>query len=377
MSTGSGPAGTQGTSPEAQADLFDAAAGPASPASPTARVPVSTTVRPAAPAPELLRLADALAQRHGDLLRLGTSSWHFPGWAGQVWARPYPSALLSREGLAAYARHPLLRTVGLDRGFWRPIDAPTYAGLAAQVPAAFRFVVKAPALLTDALRREQGRAVAPNPSFLDPAVGLPLCAVPAAEGLGDRLGVLVLQLSPLPAAWLAAPDRLIDRLVPLWVAMKRVLPAQARLALELRDAALLSPAMAQAMRAHGVRYVLGLHDRMPPLEAQLPMLRALWPGPLVCRWSLMRGSRYEDARERFAPFDRLQAPDVPTRERLAQVIAGTLAAGFEVDVTINNKAEGSAPASVVALAQAVLAQPGMPPRTCAAGSPPVPGGPDL
>lgn len=84
-------------------------------------------------------------------LHLGTSSWHVPGWAGPVWQRPYPEALLSRSGLAAYAQHPLLRCVSLDRAFYRVLEAREYPALAAQVPAHFRFVVKAPALLTPAM----------------------------------------------------------------------------------------------------------------------------------------------------------------------------------------------------------------------------------
>ena len=40
-----------------------------------------TTVQPAPPDAALLELAARLPPR----LRMGTSSWHFPGWAGLVW----------------------------------------------------------------------------------------------------------------------------------------------------------------------------------------------------------------------------------------------------------------------------------------------------
>jgi hypothetical protein len=92
---------------------------------------------------------------------------------------------------------------------------------------------------------------------------------------------------------------------------------------------------------------------MPAIDAQLPMLRATWPGDLVCRWNLQRGQHYANARDRWAPFDRLQAEDEPTRQTLARVMRATLDAGHRVFVTINNKAEGSAPASVQALAVAL------------------------
>ena len=82
------------------------------------------------------------------------------------------------------------------------------------------------------------------------------------------------------------------------------------------------------------------------------MLRALWPAPLVCRWSLNRkhgAYGYDGAKGLYYPFDRLQDPDPATRRTLAKVIAATAAAALPVYITINNKAEGSAPLSVRAL----------------------------
>ncbi len=298
----------------------------------------------------------ALAERLGASIRLGTSSWSFPGWAGLVYAREHSAAVLARHGLPAYAKHPLLRTVSLDRSFYRPLATAEYEALVRQVPADFRFVVKAAALVTDASLRDSGsgRPAQPNPLFLDPITTLEAVLRPAVDGLGEQLGVLVFQLSPLPRAWLAEPQRLLDALARLFDALPR--PAHGLLAVELRDAALLTPAFAALLKAQGVRYCVGLHDRMPPLAAQLPVLRATWPGALVCRWNLQRGLGYADAKDRFAPFDRLVAPDLATREALARLIVATAAAGQPAYVTINNKAEGSAPLSVLALAEAIAAQ---------------------
>lgn len=314
-----------------------------------------TAVQPAAPSAEVQALAHRLHARWGGRCRLGSSSWHFPGWAGVVWDRTYPEKTLSRQGLSAYARHPLMRTVSLDRAFYRALDAATYRGLAAQVDDDFRFVVKAASQVSDALLRDPatGAALQPNPLFLDPAAALDLCARPAAEGLGHRLGVLVWQMSPLPPRWRDDPGALLQRLESMWQAVLPALPQGALAALEVRDPALLTPDLAASLKAHGVRYCLGLHDRMPPAEAQLPMLRALWPGDLVCRWNLQRGQRYAQARDRWAPFDRMQSPDEATRDTVAMVLRATLDAGHRAFVTINNKAEGSAPASVLALARAL------------------------
>lgn len=304
----------------------------------------------------------ALGARLPTRLRLGTSSWNFPGWTGLVWDREYPEAKLSKHGLAAYARHPLLRTVSLDRAFYRPLSVEEYAAYAAQVPDDFRFLVKAPSLVADAMiRGESGRGLHVNPGFLDPDLALRTFAQPALEGLRHRLGALVFQISPVPVAQRPDPAGLLDRLR----AMLRALPDVQRLApdavvaVEVRDPEFLGPGFARLLRECGATYCLGLHAKMPPIEEQLPMLRALWPGPLVCRWNLHRrhgAYGYEQAKRLYGSFDALVDPDPETRDALAKVIAATAGAGHAAYVTINNKAEGSAPLSVVALAQAVAAR---------------------
>jgi uncharacterized protein YecE (DUF72 family) len=313
-------------------------------------------VLPAEADASLLALAQLLGERFGGRLHLGTSSWHFPGWAGLVWGGSYPEATLSKQGLTAYAQHPLLRTVSLDRAFYRPLDAATYRRLAAQTGEDFRFVVKAPSAVSDAVLREEssGAPLQPNPLFLDPQAVLDLCVRPASEGLGAKLGVLVFQISPLPRRWLE-PDALVPVLERLWPLVLPALPPGARAAVELRDAAPLTPALAASLKAHGVRCCIGLHDRMPAIDEQLPMQRATWPGDLVCRWNLHRGLRYTQAKAKWEPFDRLQAPDPETRRVLAKVILATLNAGHSAFVVINNKAEGSAPLSVLELARLLAA----------------------
>ncbi|HEY1103404.1 MAG TPA: DUF72 domain-containing protein [Burkholderiaceae bacterium] len=349
-----------------QDDLFGGSP-PAPAGRSTARGPAPATVAPSAPDPAHLALAAALPAR----LRLGTSSWTYPGWAGLVWDGEYADATLSRHGLVAYGAHPLLRTVCIDRSFYCPLTAAQYARYAAQVPEHFRFVVKAPGSVTDALvRGEDGRGMQANPLFLNPALAVQDFVLPALEGLGARTGALVFQLSPLPPAWLQDPAALFDALR----ALLRALPPMpetapdAVVAVEVRDAALLTPALAAVLREGGATCCLGLHAKMPAIAEQLPLLRALWPGPLVCRWNLnpLHGAYgYEDAQRLYSPYDRIVDVDEATRSTLARVIRATVDAGHNAFVTISNKAEGCAPLSAAGLAQAVLDQP--PPRPRRAG----------
>ena len=358
--------------PADQSSLFDTGAPPpvpdARPAAPP-RPARRGDVLPAPPSPELLALAQSLPPQ----VRLGTSSWNFPGWKGLVWDGDHAESALSKRGLAAYAQHPLLGTVSLDRAFYRPLTTSQYAAYAAQVPPGFRFVVKAPALVADAqVRAEDGRGQAPNPAFLNVDLAINEFVAPALEGLGAHVGALVFQISPLPRYWLARMPELLERIGALLAALPPLAPTapDGVLALEVRDAAFLTPEhaplLARTLRAareasgNPITYCLGLHAKMPPIEDQLPLLRALWPGPLVCRWNLHRrhgAYGYQAARQSYEPFDALVDPDLATRAALAKVIAGTAGAGKNVYITVNNKAEGSAPLSVQALAQALREPP--------------------
>ena len=82
--------------------------------------------------------AAALAARLPSTVAFGTSSWAFPGWAGLVYPAGLSSAALSREGLRHYVRHPLLRTVGVDRSYYAPIPLDDLRAYADQVPDDFR-----------------------------------------------------------------------------------------------------------------------------------------------------------------------------------------------------------------------------------------------
>lgn len=313
-------------------------------------------VQPAPVSDEDRALAAALSPH----VHLGTSTWSYPGWQGLVWAGRHSEATLAKTGLPAYSAQPLLRAVGIDRGFYKPLAASEFQRYAEQVPAGFRFTVKAPSLVTDALlRSDDGRGQQPNPLFLDAATAQRDFIEPAYEGLGGAIGALVFQISPLPGARLAAMPAQLDRLHALLRALPR--PPAGVLAVEVRDAAWLTPDFAALLSDTGARYCLGLHPKLPPLAEQLPLLRALWPGPLVARWNLNRlhgAYGYEDAEQKYGDFSAMVDPDHETRAALARVIRGTAGAGQDCFVTISNKAEGSAPLSVRALAQAVAAAPG-------------------
>jgi len=309
--------------------------------------PRADAIIAAEPSPEARDLARQLPPG----VRLGTSSWHFPGWRGIVWANPVAPGDLSRQGLTAYSSHPLFRTVGVDRSFYAPLSSRQYAAYAAQVPDDFRFVVKAPSLLTSQwLPGDGGFRVGNNPQFLDAKYAVEQFVEPLREGLGAKAGPLLFQFPPLGRTLTRAPERFIAQLQEF---LGR-LPQGPWYAVEVRDDRIINRRFFASLKEVGVRYCVGVHPRMPAVAAQAAAMSGFGSGPLLIRWNLKSGYSYEEARTRFTPFDQLVDEDSATRDSIAQLCMATVSAGHECVIIANNKAEGSAPLTLVKMAQAIV-----------------------
>lgn len=329
---------------DSQLDLFSDAA-PRSGRSPDTAAP-----GPAPPGADI----EPLARRLPAHIRLGTSSWSFPGWEGIVYDREVSAAQLARHGLAAYACHPLLRTVSIDRAYYAPLTARAYAAYAEAVPEHFRFVVKALELCTVARfprhPRYGARGGERNDRFLDAVYASEQVIAPMVEGLGGKAGPLIFQFPPQSVGELGGPARFAERLQGFLEALPRG-PAYA---VELRNDQLLTSGYARAIRAAGAHHCINVHPTMPEPDVQAARLLAA-DAPdeqlLIVRWMLARHLRYEEARERYRPFDCIVDEDGGTRRALAQLCARSRGRVF---VTINNKAEGSAPLSAFRLARQIV-----------------------
>lgn len=313
------------------------------------RLDPAEEVRPAEFSSELTKTGGALPEG----VFLGTSSWSFPSWRGLVYAESYEPAKLAHDGLRAYSRHPLFRSVGIDRTYYAPIRREEYEHYAAQVPAGFRFVVKAPMrCVSPRLRADPGNRIVDNPHFLDPGWAEQHFVVPAMQGLRGSAGPLVFQFPPLPRAIAREPAAFARRLG----AFLRALPKGPLYAVELRDEALLAEEYLHALTGAGARHCVGLHPRQPSAPEQARLLRKMSPGPLVVRWNLHPDYGYEEAREHYYPFSQLLDEDLPTRVTLARLCLEAAAARQPAFVIANNKAEGSAPLTILKLAELITAE---------------------
>jgi uncharacterized protein YecE (DUF72 family) len=298
-------------------------------------------------------VGDALARLAATLpagLRLGTSSWSFPGWSGLVYDRAASATALARAGLPAYAASPLFRTVGVDRTYYRPIPAEAFRAYAEDVPDGFRFLVKADRRTTSPSDPDAPGRRAPNPDFLDPGYAIRQVIEPAVEGLGDKLGPLLFQFSPMSARVLGGARDFATRLGRFLSA----LPRGPLYAVELRTPELLTPAYRDVLDEHGVAHGFTVHPSMPTLERQTALIVPHYQPALVVRWMLGGGQAYEAAKDRYEPFDRLVDEDTATRHAVAVAVLDALIAEREAFVIANNKAEGSAPLTLRKLAEHIV-----------------------
>lgn len=294
--------------------------------------------------------AARIAARLPPEVRFGTSSWSFPGWAGIVWSEERSATWLAREGLAEYARHPLLTTVGIDRGYYAPIPEADLARYADQLPPGFPCCAKAPEAVTSvALPAVAGARRQPNPDFLSAGRFTTEMVEPFLRCFRQHTGPFVIQLPPAPEVLRPDPGAFAANLA----SFLQALPREARYAVELRDPRLLTPAYRDALAASGAAHVYNYASAMPTLAEQAARVPPGQAPFLMVRLLMRRGSRYADRKEAFAPFDRIQDADGQMRAEVTALVDGAADGGRPAFLLVNNKAEGSAPLTIKALAELV------------------------
>lgn len=332
-----------------QLPLFGEADSPA--ASPAGHAPVIE--------PHVTGEDRALAARLPPWLHFGTSSWSFPGWENIVWRGRHSDDDLARFGLRAYAQHPLLRTVCIDRSYYGPLraaDVDAYAeqldeaaALAPSLPR-FQVVSKVWEEITTAVfprhPRYGARAGERNPSFLDASRFLSEVLAPYVPH-AKHFGPFVFELTPMPKGTFddaALTDRIGSFL--------EALPTSFQWAFELRNEELLTARWFDTLRAHGTAHVFTYWTAMPSLRVQLARHGPLAASPFViARLMLPPFTRYADKKAEYAPFDRLVTPQPDMQDDVLLLLRAVLEANAKsVYVLANNKAEGSAPLTVKSLA---------------------------
>jgi len=295
-----------------------------------------------------------LAARIPPTIRIGTSTWTYDGWAGDVYHRDYRGARPAQR-LEEYGRYPLFRTVGIDSAFYEPLSEQTLAAYAKALPPGFPCVSKVWDRLT-ARRFNQDRrwgnlAGQRNPDFLNAQLFKDAVLLPYTRAFRDHAGCFVFEFQAMRGKDL--PD--IDVWSEELNGFLEQLPTDFRYAVELRNPELLHDLHGVVLRRHGVAHVFNSWTEMPPIGAQLDLPWTFPAGFTIARALLKPGRKYEDAVRQFEPYERVQEEQPELRRDLLRLMAEAVRRRIEALVIVNNRAEGNAPGTIRALAERLAA----------------------
>ncbi|MEV6660140.1 DUF72 domain-containing protein [Nocardia fluminea] len=164
---------------------------------------------------------------------VGTSGWQYRDWRGEL----YPPGLPVRRWLEHYAG--AFATVESNNAFYRLPSRENFAGWRERTPADFVMAVKASRYLTHIKRLRD--PAEPVQRLLD-----------RTEGLGDRLGPILLQLPPT----LRADPELLDNCL-------RCFPDTVRVAVEPRHDSWWTDETRDVLRSRGAALTWADRDSRP------------------------------------------------------------------------------------------------------------------
>ncbi|MGC8794402.1 MAG: DUF72 domain-containing protein [Bryobacteraceae bacterium] len=301
------------------------------------------------------RLAERLQRLAEQGIFIGTSSWKYEGWIGQIYTRErylvrgaFSQRRFEAECLAEYAE--TFPVVGGDFSFYQFPSEGYWRRLFASAPASLRFALKVPEQITvkiwptHARYGVQGGQV--NPSFLNRDL-LERAFLARLEPYRDRVAALIFEFGTFSKQAYATVDEFLqdlDRFLGC-------LPAGFRYSVELRNPEYLVGDYFDCLRARRVAHVFNAWTRMPELDVQLRIPGAFTTDFTVCRALLRRGRTYEEAVRLFAPYDRIKDPNPRGRQALRRLIESAQRDGRSAFIFVNNRFEGNAPATIEAIVE--------------------------
>lgn len=318
---------------------------------PPGQLPLFADPSPPPPAPASSPFADRNSSRLRDWadmgVFLGTSSWKYPGWGGQVYNRKYASKRQFEDTfIAEYAT--LFPTVCADFALYDFPHASTMARIANATPEHFRLSLKVTDRITvqryPGLPRFGAMAGKVNPDFLNVDLFAEAFVRPL-EALGPKVGAVILEFSEFATGsgmdmWAFAEA--MDGFLPQ-------LPRHLEYGVEVRNRDFLQAPYLGVLARHKVAHVLNNWTRMPSIHQQLQVPGTLDAPHGVLRALLKPGRKYAEAVEKFQPYTHVQEENPELRQGLVESVERAVEEGRKLFAYVNNRAEGNAPGTIDAI----------------------------
>lgn len=283
-------------------------------------------------------------------IRFGTSTWNYPGWQGLVYHQDYGTKGAAARMLREYAEFPLFRTVGIDSSYYGPPTETVLRSYAEQLPRGFPCVSKVWSQITVQTftkAQDEEKAGKANPDFLNPDLFIEEIYQPYQRHFADNTGPFVFEFQTIAKYSRMGAERFADRLDEFFSA----LPRDAQYAVEVRNEEFLTPMYFAVLREHGVAHVFSSWSRMPPIGHQMDLPGSLTAPFIIARALLRPGRTYDEAVDAFAPYDRIREPNPKLRRDLVRLVEMAKQTQLPAYLLVNNRAEGSAPLTIAAIAE--------------------------
>ena len=298
--------------------------------------------------------SQALAQCVTSNVFIGTSSWKYPGWCGQLYDEQryltrgkFSKKRFEEKCLEEYAE--TFPTVCVDAGYYKFPDERWLEKLCGQVPDGFRFSFK----VTDTITlkhfpnhaRHGARAGTANEHFLNANLFRSAFLRPC-EAFRGHIGVLILEFSQFYSSdfehgrdFVAALDRFLGELPPGW-----------QYAVEIRNKTFLQPEYFEMLHRHGVAHTFNSWSRMPPVGEQLALNGSVTTDFVAGRFLLTPGRGYEQAVKDFSPYTETKALDPDARAAGRALIGKAKQISKRPSfIYVNNRLEGNALKTIEAM----------------------------
>lgn len=287
---------------------------------------------------------------------IGTSSWKYSGWIGQlytrdryVWRGRYAESRFERNCLAEYAE--VFKTVCVDAAYYKFPSRDYVGGLLDQVPADFQFAFKVTDTITikqfPNLPRFGQRAGQVNQDFLSADLFASAFLQPCAE-FRAQVGVLMFEFAQFRGTDFARGREFVAALDGFLGQLPRGWPY----AVEIRNRSFLQSQYFATLARHGVAHVFNSWTDMPPVGEQIELAGAFTTPQLsAARFLLKPGRKYEEAVKQFSPYEKLQEANPEGRAAAAKLVRRATGSSqpSRSYIYLNNRFEGNALASIAAL----------------------------
>lgn len=284
---------------------------------------------------------------------MGTSSWKYEGWFGQIYTRDrylsrgrFSEKRFAAECLAEYAE--TFPVVCGDFSFYQFPTEAYWRKLFLSAPPGLQYALKVPEDITVKMfpthPRYGPRGGEFNESFLNAAL-FDSGFLELLRPYSGRVAVLILEFGTFSKRCYEDAGGFLAELDPFLAA----LPRDFRYGVEIRNEEYLTPGYFACLRAHGVAHVLNGWARMPDIFEQMAMPDVFTADFTVARALLRRGRPYAEAVERFTPYQQIQDPNPATRQALRNLIDRARERNEPSYIFVNNRLEGNAPGTIQAV----------------------------